>query len=86
MLVDTQRIQEAVAREDSLKDVEVLVQVAANDLRRIFDIESILEIVDDGTAPEELLDLKAAVLELEDVDPRISLFMEGEPDTGQDHL
>lgn len=86
VLADTQRIRDAADRNASFQEVEGLVQIAANNVRRIFGIEEIHEIVDDGTAVEELLDLKATVLELEDSDPRISLYTAGEPDAKQDYL
>jgi|TARA_B100002003_G_C14021479_1_gene492572 hypothetical protein len=81
----TQRIRE-VAAEASREEIQNVVQAAANDLRRVFGIESIFEIVDDGTVCDELLSLKAAVMELEEGNPRISLYAEGEPDTGMGSL
>jgi len=82
----TQRIREIASTEATRQEIEEVVQAAANDLRRVFGIESIYEIVDDGTACDELLTLKAAVMDLEEGNPRISLYAEGEPDTGMGSL
>jgi hypothetical protein len=79
--VDTERIREIASTEASMQEIEAVVQVAANDLRRLFGIEDIYDIVDDGTVADELLSLKAAVIDLERRDPRISLYTGGEPDS-----
>lgn len=77
----TDRIRNIASTEASTQEIEAVVQVAANELRRLFGIEDIYDIVDDGTVGDELLSLKAAVIDLEERDPRISLYTGGEPDS-----
>ncbi len=76
IVADTQLIQ-AAERGAPIELLERRIQVAADNVRRLFRLESITDIIDDGATSEELLSLKAEVLALIDRNPELAESVHG---------